>query len=153
MADSENKDQNQSESKSFRVEDKRHFTADGSPMFDLDESRDEEPISREKTKSEATSGNEPYSSKQKPGERPQIDFAAFVLSLATTAIANLGEIPDPGTGKVVENIEAAQQMIDILMMLKDKTKGNLEPDEDNLLENLLYELRMKYLSKTQITSL
>ena len=77
-----------------------------------------------------------------------IDFSAFVLSLATTAMSHLGEVPDPTTGKRELNLEGAKQIIDILCMLKDKTRGNLTNDEEQMIEHFLYELRMKYLSKT-----
>ncbi|MGW8179049.1 MAG: DUF1844 domain-containing protein, partial [bacterium] len=69
---------------------------------------------------------------------------------ATTALAHLGEVADPATGEKTENLVAAKQMIDILSLLEEKTKGNLESDEERLLESLLYELRMKYLNQAKI---
>lgn len=77
-----------------------------------------------------------------------IDFSAFVLSLATTAMSHLGEVPDPATGKNETNLDGAKQIIDILCMLKEKTIGNLSPEESRMIEQFLYELRMKYLSKS-----
>lgn len=76
-----------------------------------------------------------------------IDFSAFVLSLATAAMSHLGEVPDPATGKTGTSLEGAKEIIDILCMLKDKTRGNLTDEEGRMLEHFLYELRMKYLSK------
>ena len=75
-----------------------------------------------------------------------ISFAAFVLSLAHTAAVHFGDIPDPVSGERSEtNLAAAQQMIDILALLEAKTRGNLTAEERQLLEQILYELRMRYL--------
>ena len=75
-----------------------------------------------------------------------INFASFVLSLAHTAAVHFGDVPDPVTGTTIEpNLEAAQQMIDILALLEEKTRGNLTAQERQLLEQLLYELRMRYV--------
>ena len=79
-------------------------------------------------------------------ESSGISFAGFVLSLATTAAVHFGDIPDPNTGERVEpNVEAAGQMIEILAMLQEKTKGNLLPPEVQLIDDLLYELRMRFV--------
>jgi hypothetical protein len=75
-----------------------------------------------------------------------LSFAAFVLSLAHTTALHLGDIPDPATGQMLEpNLPAAQQMIDILALLEQKTRGNLTAEERQLLEQLLYELRMRFV--------
>jgi hypothetical protein len=75
-----------------------------------------------------------------------ISFAAFVLSLAHTAAVHFGDIPDPMSGQAGEaNLPAAQQMIDILSLLETKTRGNLTAEERQLLEQLLFELRMRYV--------
>jgi hypothetical protein len=78
-------------------------------------------------------------------ELPEINFSAFVISLSTQALMNLGEIADPLTGKVEPDVAVAKQMIDIIGMLKDKTKGNLNASEDRLVEDILFDLRMKYV--------
>jgi hypothetical protein len=81
-----------------------------------------------------------------PHDTSSISFAAFVLSLAHTAAVHFGDIPDPVTGKPGQaNVQAAQQMIDILALLEQKTRGNLTAEERQLLEQILYELRMRYL--------
>jgi Domain of unknown function (DUF1844) len=75
-----------------------------------------------------------------------ISFAAFVLSLAHTAAVHFGDIPDPGSGQKSDvNLPAAQQMIDILALLEAKTRGNLSVEERQLLEQILYELRLRYV--------
>ena len=75
-----------------------------------------------------------------------ISFAAFVLSLAHTAAVHFGDIPDPVSGERGEtNLPAAQQMIDILALLETKTRGNLTAEERQLLEQILYELRLRFV--------
>ena len=82
-----------------------------------------------------------------------ISFPAFVLSLAHTAAVHFGDIPDPVTGTPGEsNLLAAQQMIDILALLEQKTRGNLTAEERQLLEQILYELRLRYIDAAKGTS-
>jgi Domain of unknown function (DUF1844) len=82
-------------------------------------------------------------------EQPEasgINFASFVLSLATTAAVHFGDIPDPNTGqRSPPDLLAAGQMIEILAMLQEKTKGNLLDPEAQLVDDLLYELRMRFV--------
>ncbi len=81
---------------------------------------------------------------------PHIDFATFVLSLSHSALMHLGEAPDPETGSVERNLTLARQSIDLIGMLEEKTKGNLTGDEERLIGQILYDLRMRFveLSKT-----
>jgi hypothetical protein len=82
------------------------------------------------------------------GDNPpaQVTFVGFVLSLAHTAAVHFGDVPDPVSGKAGEaNLDAAQQMIDILALLQEKTRGNLTAEERQLLDQILYELRMRYV--------
>jgi hypothetical protein len=75
-----------------------------------------------------------------------ISFPAFVLSLAHTAAVHFGDIPDPATGQPMDtNLAAAQQMIDILSLIETKTRGNLTAEERQLLEQILYELRLRFI--------
>jgi hypothetical protein len=81
----------------------------------------------------------------------EITFVGFVLSLAHTAAVHLGDVADPVSGKTGDvHLPAAQQMIDILALLEDKTRGNLSAEERQLLEQILFELRMRFaeISKT-----
>ncbi len=78
---------------------------------------------------------------------PKPTFSTFVLSLASSALVHLGEVPDPSTNTTAEDIALAKHSIDILTMLQDKIANGLDPDETRLLEGLLYELRMKYVGK------
>jgi hypothetical protein len=90
--------------------------------------------------------DEPQSSTPHAGDENQISFAAFVLSLAHTAAVHFGDIPDPVSGATAPaNLQAAQQMIDILALLEQKTRGNLTAEERQLLEQILYELRLRFV--------
>ncbi len=79
----------------------------------------------------------------------QLDFSTFIMSLTSSAFYHLGDMPDPTTGQTETNLPAVQQTIDMLLMLKEKTNGNLTADEAKLLEQLVYELQMKYVAKTK----
>jgi hypothetical protein len=132
------------EDQSFKVTDKRLFDEGGN----LRENVAEEPPRERKTAK--TSGGTPR--KAGPGETPpgtggRIDFPSYILSYYTQSLVLLGEVPNPYTNKKEEDLEAARHMVDILAMLKEKTKGNLDPDEEQLLESVLYEVRMKYMAK------
>ena len=80
---------------------------------------------------------------------PKVTFSTFVLSLGSSAMVQLGEVPDPNTGRYTENLPLAKHTIDIIAMLKDKTCKCMDQDEARLLDGLLYELRMKYVCKTK----
>jgi hypothetical protein len=79
-----------------------------------------------------------------------VSFSGFVISLTTTAAVHFGDYPDPVTGETKPlNLQAAGQMIDILSMLEAKTRGNLTAQERSLLEQVLYDLRMRYVAAQQ----
>jgi hypothetical protein len=83
-------------------------------------------------------------------EIPGFTFTDFILSLATTAAVHFGDIVDPHTQVTAEpNLPAAAQMIAIIAMLQEKTKGNLSGAEGKLVDDLLYELRMRFLQAQQ----
>jgi len=84
-----------------------------------------------------------YNKKMEP------NFSIFVSSLSLQTLILLGEIDNPITHKKEENLDQARYIIDTLAMLKEKTKGNLTIDVINLLDNVLYELRMKYTAKAK----
>lgn len=79
---------------------------------------------------------------------PEINFATFVVSLNSSALMALGLVEDPISKQKTKNLELAKQTIDILGMLKEKTKGNLTSDEENMLKSVLYDLRMLYVKET-----
>ena len=98
-------------------------------------------MSDEPTKDASTEG-----APKEAAPLPEIDFGTFVMSLATSALVHLGEIKHPDHASDDHNLPLAKQTIDILGMLREKTRGNLGRNEEQLLENLLYDLRMKYVA-------
>ena len=80
---------------------------------------------------------------------PEINLTNFLLSLSTSILIQLGEVQDPMTNQIEKDLSNAKQTIDLLGMLREKTKGNLTPDEEKLFENLLYDLRMRYVRATR----
>jgi hypothetical protein len=76
---------------------------------------------------------------------PSIDFSTFVLSLSHSALMHLGEAPDPETGKTAASVTLAKQTIDLIGMLEEKTKGNLTGEEERLLGQILFDLRMRFV--------
>jgi hypothetical protein len=76
---------------------------------------------------------------------PPITFSSFIASLSSSVLVHLGEIPDPTGGNIKKNLTLAKQTIDVLEMIKEKTKGNLDADEEGLLNNILFDLRVRYV--------
>jgi hypothetical protein len=127
------------EDQGFRVTDKRVFDGEGK----VRDAGKEEPAPQ--------SQEPPRSQPQEesaPGYGGPIDFPSYVLTYYTQGLVLLGEVPNPYTNKTEQNLEGVRHTVDILGMLKEKTKGNLAQEEANLLESVLYELRMKYMAKT-----
>jgi hypothetical protein len=80
---------------------------------------------------------------------PEINLSSFILSLSTSALMHLGEVPDPVTQKVDKSLPLAKQSIDLLGMLREKTRGNLTPDEEKLIDHLLTDLRWRYIREAK----
>jgi hypothetical protein len=142
MGEEEKKD------RSFVVKDKRIFSESG----DDHEKGQKRPTGQESNACEhiEAKGSEPeadYSKKQEQQYLPEVNFFNFVVSLSTTAMFHFGDFPDPITNKAEKNLPAAKQMIDTLSMLKTKTEGNLDENEKALLENILFELKMRYVKE------
>ena len=78
---------------------------------------------------------------------PTLNFATFIFSLNSSALVQLGMIEDPMTGEKIKNLPLAKQTIDILSMLEEKTRGNLDVDEAGMLKNILYDLRIQYVKE------
>ena len=85
------------------------------------------------------------SSRQASPPQEEVTFASFLLSLGSQAFMHLGDIPNPVTQKREKDLAAAQQMIDLLAMLQAKTQGNLTNEEERLLQQLLFDLRMRFV--------
>ncbi len=76
---------------------------------------------------------------------PQVTFSTFILSINTSALVHLGVLPEPTSGEVKKDLQLAKHTIDTLAMLQEKTRGNLSEEEKALLDNILYDLRMRYV--------
>lgn len=127
-------DDHSDQPRGFRVTDRRRFSGEG-------EERDDAPPD--------AAGAEPLPEPDAgPRDRHEVPvtFSTFVLSLSTQALLHLGEIPDPSLGRPSPDLVAAKQVIDILGMLLAKTTNNLEQDERSLLDSVLYDLRMRYVT-------
>ena len=125
------------EGEGFVIKDKRSSQISEEDAVFLDDQgiKDQE----EQTDSNGETKTEPF----------QVDFSTFIMSLTSSAFYHLGDMPDPSSGKKEVNLPAVQQTIDMLIMLQEKTKGNLNEDEKKLLEQMVYELQVKYVAKTK----
>jgi hypothetical protein len=137
------------EEKGFVIKDRRKISLD-----DAEQEPKAEGI-REETKTEQPeqSQQDPAEASQRGDEQrsvplPEVTLATFIFSLSSSALLHLGEIPDPETTSVRVDLPLAKQIIDTLGMLQEKTKGNLDPDEDNFLKTVLYDLRLRYVQKS-----
>jgi len=130
------------EGKGFKVHDRRRFSSETGEAVDETEER-------ATVESETAVPESPrQDGARAPLEdevHPPIDFPTFIISLSTQVLMHLGEIPSPLSGKVEKEVRAAKQTIDIISLLHDKTRGNLDQEEEKLMEEILFNLRMKYV--------
>jgi hypothetical protein len=82
---------------------------------------------------------------EKTDKEPQLDFFNYIASLGFQTMIFLGEMPNPVTNQVEKNLKQAKFLIDTLVILRDKTKGNLSKEEDDLLNGSIYELQLRYV--------
>lgn len=133
------------QAKGFKVEDRRRFSESGEARPAAETAR---PAAAPHPAPEAPSATQ--SARGAPPEPGlPLNFSTFVISLSTQALAHLGEIPHPIDNQTVVDLGAAQQLIDILGMLKEKTKGNLDATESGLLDSILYDLRLRYVERVR----
>jgi len=131
------------EKKGFVVKDKRIFTEEGQATS--------ESSAKSENKEKDVKENKQAGTEQKDKAQqnlPEVNFANLVLSLSTTALFHFGDFNDQETQKTEINLPAAKQLIDTISMLKVKTEGNLDEYEKNLIDGVLYELRMRYVKET-----
>ncbi len=107
--------------------------------------RDTEERDKPKASEPAASGREV---RQASGVPP--DLTSLFLMLGTSTLIHLGDAPEPSTGQPAQDLPQAQYAIDLLGLLKEKTEGNRSPEESRLLDDLLYDLRMRYLQATKL---
>jgi hypothetical protein len=147
---------NEQQEKQFKFIDKRKFSEDfaeggnNAPSDDkgINTADTNNPgINKMEDAANETSGN--AVNMEEPSEMPafEADFATFVYSLNTQALLFLGKIPNPMTGKYERDVNMAKYLIDTIDMLSKKTVGNLDENEKKLVENILYDLRMAYISE------
>jgi hypothetical protein len=123
----------------FIIKDKRTFDAKGEIKDKSEKTEIRKDEGKEKTKEE----------KKSSAPLPEINFSSFLLSLSSSTLLHLGEIADPQSGEKKKDLALAKQSIDIINLLKDKTKGNLTQEEEKLLEHLLYDLRMRFVKANE----
>lgn len=144
------------EKKGFVVRDRRRIVLDevesqGTGEATAADGRQEpkgaggEPSAQEKAKADA---DEAARKARTSGTYPQVTFSTFVFSLSSSALVHLGEVPDPTTQKVEKDLPLAKQIIDTLAMMEEKTKGNLDKDEEQLLQTVLYDLRLRFVKQS-----
>jgi hypothetical protein len=132
------KDEENESSRGFKVSDRRRFVDDAEPA--AEETREAAPAAERAAAADAHDYGH-HTDEPPPHE---MNFSTFVMGLSTQALMHLGEIPDPEAPHGPD-LSAAKQMIDLLGILRDKTTGNLEPAEEQLLSSMLYDLRMRYV--------
>jgi hypothetical protein len=126
----------------FTVKDRRIFA-------EKDEDVKNKEAKNEPSKQEAKDEDIEEAKTEPKVHLPEINFATFIISLNASALLHLGAMEDPATGKKVKNLPMGKQTIDILGMMEEKTKGNLSKEEENLLKNILYDLRIIYVKEQE----
>lgn len=166
--------EHEEEDKGFKVTDRRKFTAEGKlrpeaqgepaappPAARAAEAAPAAPTEKVRNTpppAPAAPQPEPRIARPASGEaaprqeapKTEEEFLSLIGWLATNAVMQLGEVADPATGKRVENLDGAREFIDILTMLQRKTRGNLTAEESKTLEQLLYDLRMRFMAKANV---
>jgi hypothetical protein len=132
--------------KGFVIKDKRLFSETGEVRKEALEEKKEEKPDDAAIKKEAAPEEE-SEDETRSAYLPEVNFSNFILSLSTTAMYHFGDFPDPATNKAVRNLPAAKHTIDTIGMLQGKTSGNLDENEKNLLDGLLFELRMRFVKE------
>ncbi len=132
--------------------DKRDFIIKDKRIFAEGDQEQEEKEDKAKSPKEEVKADEPEEAVAPEEDKtdfqlPEINFATFIFSLNSSVLVQLGVIDDPATGKKVKNLPLAKQTIDILGTLEEKTRGNLTKDEEAMLKNILYDLRMIYVKE------
>jgi hypothetical protein len=151
---------------SFKITDRRKFNPDGSVREGvvLDEPKPEQPTPTETRAAAAPAKAETARSAEAPalfeedlgdedipGAEDPASFVNFLSTLATNAAASLGAVPHPTSGKRAVDLDTGKYWLDVLGMIRDKTEGNLHPQEQRLLEGLLADLRMQYVTMVRAT--
>ena len=126
------------EGKGFVVKDKRALDEKG-------ELREEKEETAAKVKEGVEKKEEPKEEEARQAPLPEVNFNSLIFSLSSSALLHLGEIADPQTGEKRKDIALAKHTIDTIAMLKEKTQGNLNGEEEKFLESILTDLRWRYV--------
>lgn len=129
----------ETEDKGYTVHDRR--------FLHKSEEEKAEILKEEAARRQAAEAREKAQEKPKVTPLPEITFSAFLISLSSSAFVHLGDIPDPATGQIKKDLALAKQTIDLLGLLREKTRNNLQEDEEKLFDNLLYDLRLRYVKE------
>jgi len=134
------------EEKGFSVKDRRMFSGAESEKTEKDQKPDDSASKKEtETPPRPERATETDADRLEDMPLPEVSFPTFILSLNASALMHLGAIEDPETGRPSKNLPMAKQTIDILSMLEEKTRGNLTNEEENMLKNILYDLRIAFV--------
>ena len=143
----EEREQEEEQEQEFKITDKRRFTSEGqSKEWKPDEQKESKPD--EPPASAATEEVKREEPKREESHRP-IDFTGFVVSLANTALFQLGLIKIPGGEETKKDLQGARQTIDLVALLEEKTKGNLTEQEAKILKETLFQLRMAFVESSK----
>lgn len=130
------------QSRGFQVKDRRRFTETGEAREDV---APVEESSTEPGESQGAPARQPRPAR----EATEITLSTFVMSLSTQALMCLGEIPNPLTDQTETDLDAVREFIDIISLLQEKTRGNVDAAEARLFEKVLYDLRMRFVEKAR----
>ncbi len=141
----------------FKVADRRKFTEDGQLRDSVEEAAGgaaspSSPSVAAQGQAEVTDSTSSPDVGQESRE-PEMNFRTLVVSLSTTALLQMGLAPNPASQKVEKNLPGARQTIEILDILKDKTRGNLDPQESQLLDQCLHDLKMSFVQSSRRVTL
>ncbi len=138
------------EDKGFTVKDRRFFQQSEEEQDRLREESRQQEAAKETYETEANKATD-AAGPQAEGPLPEITMASFIMSLGTAVFFHLGDLPHPETGATEKNLPLAKQTIDLLGLLREKTRNNLTPEEENIFDHLLYDLRMRYVKEINQT--
>ncbi len=134
------------EDKGFTVKDRRFFQQTEEEKERLRQQSREQEAARETYEAETKKVADTADARTEE-LLPEITFASFLMSLGTSVFFHLGDLPHPETGAAEKNLPLAKQTIDLLGLLREKTRNNLTPEEENIFDHLLYDLRMRYVKE------
>jgi hypothetical protein len=136
------------EDKGYTVEDRRYLHKSEEEKVKLRENKAKTETAKDTVGEEAFQEASQKAAAGQAEEQqllPEITFPSFIFSLSSTAFVSLGAVPNPETGQIEKNLPLAKQTIDLLGLLREKTRNNLTPEEDNLFDHMLHDLRMAYV--------